>query len=193
MGRPPLIRNTDYEDIVERSLAAGWSSNSISMYLANRFGHQVEASTIRRHRLSNWNKIVEKYPDLVHEGEQRVFVEAHQASDEFVDVLRSLGEMIRIQRERIEMMLGRERDMTFLTPETRKEIEVFGKLVDSYHAKLQDWGVAPVAGMEMHLTVRPEAAIEAESRPIIDLLDREERDTVIELSRTLHRRVLGAG
>lgn len=171
--------------MIERCIASGWSSGAISLYMANRFGYQLDDSTIRRHKSEYWNEIAAKYPDLVHQGEQRVFVEQHIEKDEFVDHVGLLGSTIRLQRERIEMDLRLEQQFAKLMPAMRLEIELLSKLLMNYHEVLQDFGVVPKAGENVNVNLGPSWSSQP-SVPLIDLFDDETKLKMIENARLIN-------
>lgn len=187
MGRKSLIKGTEWQDIVDRCIADNWTSAAISLYLRHRYGYEVEESTVRRYRKDNRARIAKDYADVYVEAKQRVFIEAHVADGHIVDHLGMLGEMIRLQRERIEVDLRIESEMNLLSPQTRQEMELLGKMVTQYHEFLQDFGIVPYraeggAGIGVP---QPTAAI---SFPLMDVLDDEEKEGVISLSRAIHAR-----
>lgn len=187
-GRPPLIKGTEWQTLVDRLIAVGWSSASISLYLKTRFKHEVASSTVRVYRLDHEKRIKEEYPHLAATGQELAFQLAKFKSDEFVDAVGLLGELILMQRDRIEVDLRVEGSFSKLLPDTRHELRLLGDLLLQYHQMLQDWGVAPKAGLEVFVQTGLPTEAEAISAPLVEILDEEELDDVISLSRRISER-----
>jgi len=186
MARPAAIKGTEWQPLIDQLLAAQWSSNVISMYLMARFAYDVDSSTIRKYEKTNRTRIRKDYPDLIAATEERVYVEAHKASDAFVDVIRGMGELIRLQRERLEIDLAIEKnDFHKLLPDTKHEIRLLADLMSQYHELLQDWGVVPSQGIEVNLRLDPgpEEAVENGTTMV---LEGKEKARVLSMARDLH-------
>jgi hypothetical protein len=192
IGRPPTIKGTDHQDLIDQCLAAGWTSEAISLFLRVRYGKDVAGSSIRRYWGEERGRILDAYPELVAADQERVYVRAHQSSHHFVDTLGSIGELIRLQRERLEVGLRLEQATAgFLVDGNRHEIRLLADLVEQYHAILQDWGVVPKAGVDVQLRIdgaTPTATVTDHLGPVIDILDPEDQAKVIDLARVIHDR-----
>jgi len=190
MPRPAVIKGTEYEDLIQRLIAAQWSSNAIALYLDARYGYTVDASTIRRYRAQHAAEIADRYPDLAAAATERTYVESHVRSDEFVDVVGSLAELIHMQRQRLEIDLSLERnEFRKLLPDTRHEIRLMADMLDQYQRLLQDWGVVPKAELTMTLNVPHESAAVDVSE--FEELPADDQEHVLDLALQLHRALPG--
>lgn len=187
MGRKSLIKNTEWQDIVDRCIADQWTSAAVALYLKARYGYEVDESTVRRYRKDAKKRIDREYSDVIVESKQRAFVEASVADGHIVDHLGMLGEMIRLQRERIEVDLRIEVEMNLLSPQTRSELELLGKMITQYHEFLQDFGVVPKVGELGSANVVPPGSAMI-SFPLLEMLDDDEKENVISLSRAVHEK-----
>jgi len=198
MARPSLINNTEWQEPIERMIASGWSSESVSEYMRFRYGHDLAASTVRRHAGRFGKRIRETYPDLVAEDQARTYFVAHAKADDFVDVLGQLGELIHMQRARLEIDLSIEKnDFNKLLPDTRHEIKQLSDLLVTYQSIAQDWGVVPKAGIDVYMThaaaqlVPEEEVIEAKWT---EALSPDDKQKIIDFTRLAHdQRALGNG
>ena len=178
------IKDTEYEDVVRRMIAAEWTSTSIALYVTSRYGTRLHDSTVRVYRLKNGDEIRDEYPDLAAAGEQAVFKERALSADSTIDTLGKLQEMIRLQEARIVVDVAHEETMGKLFGSTRHEIATLAKLLEQYHGVLQDWGVVPTAGVDVNVNVDMPQVVGSPVR-VIDVLERDEMDDAIGFARLI--------
>jgi len=69
---------------------------------------------------------------------------------------------------------------------TRHEIELLGNMLHEYHSMLQDFGVVPKVGDVTAAVGVAAPGGAAVSFPLLEMLDDEDRENVISLSRSIH-------
>lgn len=182
------IKGRDHEPVVRRLIAAGWTSTSISSYLAARFGEKVDASTIRLYRVDHREEIEEEHPDLTLAHAHKTFADQNLSRDVPVDVIGALQEMIHMQRARIELDVRHEESMSKLFTSTRSEIKLLADLLEQYHGLLQDWGIVPRSGIEIDVNVQAQVYQPQQVMPLIDLVNEDEIGKAIEFARLVHEK-----
>lgn len=187
MGRKNVLEGSECEPVLQRLIAARWQSQAIALYLASRFGVEVTSSAIRHYAKRHEDEIKESLPDYdaagaLAEGWREV------AIDEFVDVVGSLGQLVRLQQRRVLVEFELEKKFQKGMDSTRHEIKLLGDLLEQYHGLLQQYGIAPTP--DVNVNVRGAMVFgQMPQRNVIELVQsEEERDQVISFARLVNER-----
>ena len=188
IGRPSKIRETEWESLIRQLLAAGWSSSAISMFLRARYQYNLDSSVVRRYAIQERDSIIEEFPELAADEQSRVITTGLIRADEIVDVVGETAALLRLQGERLKIGFTGEQKAGKLTAKLRFEVLVYGKLLKQYHELLQDWGVAPKAGVDVNVRMGLTVPVEPVGfgGPVIELFPEADRAEVIALARRVN-------
>jgi len=185
MPKRSKIEASEYQDVIERLIASGWSSGSISLYMGTRYQFEIDDSTVRRYKSKHSSEIEKKYPDLVAEGKLNEIQKGRVDKDEFVDTVGTLGTIINMQMERIEADVKLEKQFGKLMPTTKHELRLLTDMLRQYNEVMQDYGVVPKVGET--LEVRQLGSVNTGmTKPILESLSPEQVDDVFSFAKTVH-------
>jgi len=173
-----VVASSPHRDEYVRLLEAGWSSLALERYALHRYREDIPASTFRAYKAKK--KIVVKGSGLGADPEQ------------MVDILAQRADLIRMQRERIDIDLTHERNMGKLFSTTRSEIQLLDTLLNSHKADLQDVGVMPREGESLTINVPQPSAEAAPRAKSLGEAFGVEPGQESELARVLHLRMVAS-
>ena len=185
MGKRSKIEASEYKEVVDRLIASGWSSGSITLYMGTRYQFNIDDSTVRRYKQKNIKQIELDYPDLIAEGKLEELQKTRIDKDEFVDTVGSLGTVINMQMERIQGDIKLEKQFGKLMPTTKHELRLLTDMVRQYNEIMQDYGIVPKVGETLELKNVGEIN-QGMTKPILESLSPEQVDDVFSFAKTVH-------
>ena len=185
MGKRSKIEASDYQEVVERLIASGWSSGSIALYMGTRYQFEIDDSTVRRYKQKHIKDIEQKYPELVAEGKLEELQQNRIDKDEFVDTVGTLGTIINMQMERIQADVKLEKQFGKLMPTTKHELRLLTDMVRQYNEILQDYGVVPKVGETLEVKALGPVN-QGMTKPILESLSDEQIEDVFSFAKTVH-------
>lgn len=186
MPKRSKIEVSEYQEVVDRLIASGWSSGSITLYMGTRYQFEIDDSTVRRYKQKNLKRIQEDYPDLVAEGKLAELQKGRIDKDEFVDTVGTLGTIINMQMERISADVTLEKQFGKLMPTTKHELRLLTDMVRQYNEMLQDYGIVPKVGETLDIRQIGQSQTAQMSAPITESLSDEQMEEVFSFSKTIH-------
>jgi len=185
MGKRSKIEASEYKEVVDRLIASGWSSGSITLYMGTRYQFNIDDSTVRRYKQKNIKQIELDYPDLIAEGKLEELQKTRIDKDEFVDTVGTLGTVINMQMERIQGDIKLEKQFGKLMPTTKHELRLLTDMVRQYNEIMQDYGIVPKVGETLELKNVGEIN-QGMTKPILESLSPEQVDDVFSFAKTVH-------
>ncbi len=185
MGKRSKIEASEYKEVVDRLIASGWSSGSITLYMGTRYQFNIDDSTVRRYKQKNIKQIELDYPDLIAEGKLEELQKTRIDKDEFVDTVGTLGTVINMQMERIQGDIKLEKQFGKLMPTTKHELRLLTDMVRQYNEIMQDYGIVPKVGETLEVKNVGEIN-QGMTKPILESLSPEQVDDVFSFAKTVH-------
>ena len=185
MAKRSKIEASEYKEVVDRLIASGWSSGSITLYMGTRYQFQIDDSTVRRYKQKNIKQIELDYPDLIAEGKLEELQKSRIDKDEFVDTVGTLGTVINMQMERIQGDIKLEKQFGKLMPTTKHELRLLTDMVRQYNEIMQDYGIVPKVGETLEVKNVGEIN-QGMTKPILESLSPEQVDDVFSFAKTVH-------
>jgi hypothetical protein len=185
MGKRSKIEASEYKEVVDRLIASGWSSGSITLYMGTRYQFNIDDSTVRRYKQKNIKQIELDYPDLIAEGKLEELQKTRIDKDEFVDTVGTLGTVINMQMERIQGDIKLEKQFGKLMPTTKHELRLLTDMVRQYNEIMQDYGIVPKVGETLEVKNVGEIN-QGMTKPILESLSPEQVNDVFSFAKTVH-------
>lgn len=185
MPKRSKIEASDYQEVVDRLIASGWTSGSITLYMGTRYQFEIDDSTVRRYKQKNIKRIQEEYPDLVAEGKLAELQKDRIDKDEFVDTLGTLGTVINMQMERISADVTLEKQFGKLMPTTKHELRLLTDMIKQYNEVMQDYGIVPKVGETLDIRAIGSSSV-TNSQPLLETLSSEQADEIFSFAKTVH-------
>ena len=185
MPKRSKIEASDYQEVVDRLIASGWTSGSITLYMGTRYQFEIDDSTVRRYKQKNIQRIKEDYPDLFAEGKLAELQKDRIDKDEFVDTLGTLGTIINMQMERISADVTLEKQFGKLMPTTKHELRLLTDMIKQYNEVMQDYGIVPKVGETLDIRAIGASSV-TNSQPLLETLSSEQADEIFSFAKTVH-------
>lgn len=136
-SRRNIIGKSPHRDEYVTLMQAGWSSYSLERYALHRYGEDIPARTFRNYKKA---KNVEVKTDPLKE----------LTLDDIPDVLRERIRIVLLQKDRIAIDSRHEQNMNKLFGTLGREIELYSKLLTELRSDLQEVGLLPRPGQQLH-------------------------------------------